>query len=189
LHDGLGSGATGILMLTQQLPPDAQIGNNYSRQVEKIKKTANDMVDQMAEIVWALNTQNDTLANLLSYTRQYVNEQFEDTDVFCEFDFPVNVPDKKLSSLERRNIFLVIKEAINNIRKYSKANRITIVFNQHSSTYRLAITDNGLGFDLQNTREFGNGLKNMAFRIEEIGGKFVVKSKNNEGTQIEVIFS
>lgn len=83
---------------------------------------------------------------------------------------------------ERKNVVLIVKEALNNIAKYSKAKEVLINFKKIEKDFVLEITDNGIGF----TQNFskGNGLLNMKKRAEEIGGKFEIISE--KGTSIKI---
>src|SRR5204863_3865207 len=120
LHDDLGSGLTGILMMSEQLQSSSakeQIGSN----IEKIKLSSRQMVDQMGEIVWAMNSKNDTLENLVGYLNTYAHDYFENTAVLHRTDLPEVIPARAVSGIMRRNIFLVVKESLNNISKHAGA--------------------------------------------------------------------
>jgi signal transduction histidine kinase len=94
-------------------------------------------------------------------------------------NMPDQIPLKEFPGDKRRNIFLCVKETLNNILKHSGATELCVdVFTNHHLLIR--ITDNGIGIDVENTRAFGNGLKNIARRMKNIGGTF--KIENNKGT-------
>ncbi|HXL57029.1 MAG TPA: ATP-binding protein [Chitinophagaceae bacterium] len=82
----------------------------------------------------------------------------------------------------RQNLYFVIKEAINNIVKYSGAPHCNISFTIHAEKLIMEICDDGKGFDGA-IKSTGHGLDNMRSRIEEIGGKFFVISTPGKGTQ------
>jgi signal transduction histidine kinase len=93
---------------------------------------------------------------------------------------PLDIPEKELSGDKRRNIFLCVKETLNNMLKHSGATGLTIdILTDGMLTIR--IHDNGRGIDLQKIRQFGNGLQNIKRRMESIGGDFEIK--NNNGTE------
>jgi len=133
----------------------------------------------MSEIVWALNSQNDTLEGLIAYIRAYVMKYFEEIQLNCKVSLPENVPSINLSGEQRRNIFLCVKESLHNIVKHSGATQVEINFLLNGS-FRIEIHDNGNGIDLDHIKQFGNGLKNMQSRMDTIGGSFSVK--NDQGT-------
>jgi signal transduction histidine kinase len=142
------------------------------------------MIDKMGEIVWALNEKNDTLSDLLSYTRAYTVEYLFEYGIECHMEFPDNFPSVFVSGEFRRNIFLIIKEALHNVVKHSRATEVllSIHVNQQLS---IRLKDNGTGFDKNNLRPFSNGLSNMQSRAKEIGGELEII--NSEGTLVNLV--
>jgi signal transduction histidine kinase len=127
-----------------------------------------------------MNSKNDSLGNLISYIRAYSTEYLEGTSVNCKVTIPHDIPEKELTGDKRRNIFLCVKETLNNMLKHSGATGLTIdILTDGVLTIR--IYDNGRGIDLQKIRQFGNGLQNIKRRMESIGGDFEIK--NNNGTE------
>jgi signal transduction histidine kinase len=134
----------------------------------------------MNAIIWSMNSKNDSLGNLIAYIRAYSTEYLEGTSVNCKVTIPLDIPEKELSGDKRRNIFLCVKETLNNMLKHSGATGLTIdILTDGMLTIR--IHDNGRGIDLQKIRQFGNGLQNIKRRMESIGGDFEIK--NNNGTE------
>jgi signal transduction histidine kinase len=93
---------------------------------------------------------------------------------------PQDIPEKELTGDKRRNIFLCVKETLNNMLKHSGATELTIDI-RTGGMLTIRIHDNGRGIDLHKIRQFGNGLQNIARRMESIGGDFEIK--NNNGTE------
>ncbi|HEX7844386.1 MAG TPA: ATP-binding protein, partial [Chitinophagaceae bacterium] len=89
----------------------------------------------------------------------------------------------ELTGDKRRNIFLCVKETLNNVLKHSKASLVKIEF-ETNSDLTIRISDNGVGIDMQKLRQFGNGLKNIARRMENIGGTYVIETKNGTVTTL-----
>jgi signal transduction histidine kinase len=147
----------------------------------KIKDYAHDMIDKMGEIVWALNEKNDSLSDLLSYTRVYAMEYLTQHNIACNIDSPENFPLTFVTGEIRRNIFLTVKEALHNVVKHSKASEVNITV-ATGKNIMVHIADNGTGFNKKNLRPFSNGIYNMEKRIAEIGGIFEIK--NEKGTTI-----
>ena len=98
---------------------------------------------------------------------------------------PENIPNIELAGDKRRNIFLCVKETLNNVLKHSKATLLTITIeaNQH---LLITIADNGRGIDMENLRQFGNGLKNITRRMQSVGGTFTIKNSNGTLTELEL---
>ena len=187
LHDDLGSGLTSIMLMSEQMKFHS-MSTDPSPTIEKIQTTSRKMVDQMGEIVWAMNSTNNSLLTLLSYLREYAGNVMDEANIHLEFNAPAEINDMELQSIIRRNVFLVVKEALNNILKYAEAKKVIITFRKENKTGSIRIADNGRGFNKDNTRKFGNGLKNMNARMEAIGGSFRIESVIDAGTEIEMLF-
>ena len=132
-----------------------------------------------------MNSGNDSLDNLVSYIRSYAIEYFDNTPVDCKVNTPEKIADKELTGDKRRNVFLCVKETLNNALKHSKASLITIDITANHSLL-IKITDNGVGIDMEKLRQFGNGLKNIARRMESIGGTFSIERNNGTVTTLEL---
>jgi signal transduction histidine kinase len=130
-----------------------------------------------------MNSGNDTLGNLISYIRSYSMEYLENTNINCKVIIPPVIEEKEISGDKRRNVFLCVKETLNNSLKYSAASEIvvTIEANDHLT---IRIHDNGKGIDMQKLREFGNGLKNIQKRMSSVGGSFSIENKNGTLTTL-----
>lgn len=177
MHDELGSGLTAIRLMSE-------IARNKMKQetpveIEKISQSADEVLNKMNAIIWSMNSGNDSVDNLVSYIRSYAFEYFENTPVHCRVSTPENIEAVELTGDKRRNIFLCIKETLNNVLKHSKASEIRIDF-KIDQNLLIKISDNGIGIDLKNLRMFGNGLKNIARRMDNIGGTYHIE--NNHGT-------
>jgi two-component system, NarL family, sensor histidine kinase UhpB len=84
---------------------------------------------------------------------------------------------------QRKNLYLVFKEAVNNAAKYADCTSIEVKFLKEKSSLVLGITDNGKGFNIEEMKN-GNGLKNMELRAKEIKAAFQIQSAPGKGTQI-----
>ena len=90
----------------------------------------------------------------------------------------------KLPMDVRKNLYLIFKEATNNMVKYSEANQASFSIKSEKDHMTMLIRDNGKGFD-QNKLTEGNGLKNMKKRADEIGGILLIESLPGGGTSIQ----
>lgn len=167
MHDDMGSGLTTILYLSKQLKENKPAG-------EKIASQANLLIGKMNEIIWSMNTDYDTLEDLVAYVRHGIGEMLESAGIRYHFQIPSYIPARILTGEQRRNIYLVMKEAIHNIIKHAAAGQVNITF-QFDNSIRIKIEDNGKGFDADKYNGFGNGLKNMEQRMKGIGGSFCLQ--------------
>ncbi|MCR6720895.1 MAG: histidine kinase [Chitinophagaceae bacterium] len=177
MHDELGSGMTAIRLMSEIARN--KMKENTPVEIEKISRSADEVLNKMNAIIWSMNSGNDSVDNLVSYIRAYALEYFEGTHISCKIFTPENINQRELTGDKRRNLFLCVKETLNNALKHSKANEIRIYF-VTDDVLTIRIVDNGIGIDMEKLREFGNGLKNIAKRMESIGGTYHVE--NNGGT-------
>jgi two-component system, NarL family, sensor kinase len=180
MHDDIGSALTTILYLSEDLKTEDREAAISS--ADRIASTASSVVDKMNEIIWSMNPDYDTLNDLIAYTRQHCAEFLRDHDLNYELDIPQMTTNLPLGGEQRRNIYLVIKEALHNIVKHANATEVRIAFQLDDKNLNIAIYDNGQG--LQQSSAFGNGLKNMRHRVENIGGDFEIKSAS--GTTVKL---
>src|SRR5205085_3563047 len=172
MHDELGSGMTAIRLMSEIARN--KMKNETPLEIEKISQSADEVLNKMNAIIWSMNSGNDTLDNLVSYIRAYALEYLENTEVLCKVDTPENIPPVELSGDKRRNIFLCVKETLNNALKHSGATLINIDFKIDDKLI-IIIADNGRGINMDQLRQFGNGLKNIAHRMNSIGGTFNIE--------------
>jgi signal transduction histidine kinase len=158
------------------------------------------VIDGMNGIIWMTNPQNDTLDNLMAYIREYAAEYLSQASIACRFDIPDTVPPVHLYGTLRRNIFLTVKEALNNIVKHARASETTIAlifqhnhrngsasqpeYDNNAYRFQLSISDNGKGVNDADVSRFGNGLDNMRRRMEECNCQFTVLTEGGCGTVI-----
>ena len=180
MHDDLGAGVTAIRLYSELAKK--KIANGSLPEIEKISASANELLNNMNAIIWTMSSQNDTLDNMVAYIRSYSLEYFEGTGINCHTHVDEDLPNIPVSGDIRRNIYLVVKEALNNILKHANATEVFISLKRVPQGLSLYIQDNGSGIDLGNLRRFGNGLNNMKRRMEERHISF--KIENNNGTLI-----
>ncbi len=181
MHDELGAGMT-VIRLMSEIARN-KMKENTPEEIDKISHSADEVLNKMNAIIWSMNSGNDTLDNLISYIRSYALEYFDGTAVDCHVITPDQVETKELTGDKRRNIFLCVKETLNNALKHSGAAQIKIEFETNHQLV-IRISDNGVGIDLQKVRQFGNGLKNIARRMESIGGSFHIENRNGTVTTL-----
>jgi signal transduction histidine kinase len=186
MHDDLGSGLTKIAIMSEVVKKQIHEPEKAKQQLENISATSRELVDNLQDIIWILNPKNDTLENLAAYIREYTLKFFEPFGVEIQFHYPENFSHIQLSEETRRNIFLTVKEIFNNIAKHAWCNTVQVTIIYSSTEINLTIKDDGKGFDLNNVRQFGNGLINMQNRIEQIGGKYEIVSEQNKGTKTKI---
>lgn len=176
MHDELGAGMTAIRLMSEIARN--KMKENTPAEIDRISQSANDVLNKMNAIIWSMNSQNDSLDNFISYVRAYAFEYFDGTAVQCSVSTPDKIPSQELTGDKRRNLFLAIKETLNNVLKHAQATAVRIDIRAAENSLLIEVADNGKGIDIQNTRRFGNGLKNIERRLQSIGGQFTIENKN-----------
>ncbi len=182
IHDDLGNRLTEIQLLSGLAEDDGALQNNSV--AEEISSAARQATDALDEIVWAINPRNDTLPRLINYLGQFVVEFLRTAGIRCRVDLPEQPPDKSVSAEVRHNLFLVVKESLNNIACHASASEVFVLILVTNEFISVIIEDNGRGFNGEAKNNRGDGLENMRQRIAEIGGQFQIKSKPGAGTSV-----
>lgn len=183
MHDEVGANLTKIAImseLAQRTPSDV----NITEHLQRISRTSREVIDSIGNIIWAINPKNDTVTSFAGYIREYAAEFLEPTAIRIRFSFPDELPDIRLSAEARRNVFLVVKEALHNIVKHSSATdaHLSLVVNEHG--IEITVEDDGKGFDTERIRAFSNGLQNMRRRMESVDGTCEIRTRSGVGTSI-----
>jgi signal transduction histidine kinase len=178
MHDELGSGVTAIRLMSEIVK--SKMKDTTLPEIEKISNSANELLTKMNTIIWTMTSSNDTVENLVAYIRSYAVEFFENTAIDCIFSMPASIPPREISGEKRRNIFLSVKEALNNVVKHSQSSVVRINVTVQDRMV-IEIQDDGIGIDLEKLRKFGNGLNNMKKRMASINGEFNIE--NSRGTR------
>jgi signal transduction histidine kinase len=180
MHDDIGAGLTQISLISEAAKGQSNSGNEIKSELEDISSTSRQLVDNISEIIWALNPQHNTLDTLLSHLREQLNKLLEYAPINYSIHFPVNVPSIELDDKQRRNILLITKEIVHNAIKHSNAFTLTVTATIDNDRLAFNITDDGNGFN-DKINYNGNGLKNIRHRIKELNGDLEVKNKEGKG--------
>jgi len=189
IHDDLGSSLTRIMMLGERAEEGLDRRENVGVHLNKIVSSARQTVQSLDEIVWAVDPENDSLQGLLDYITHYADEFFEDTNIRCRLDMPIDAPPLSLKAEARHDLFLVAKEAFHNILKHANATEVHVRVRLLNGSLELLISDNGTGFEPQKelAAHKGNGLINMRKRAEAGGGRFSLTSVPGKGTEVILV--
>jgi signal transduction histidine kinase/streptogramin lyase len=181
IHDDLGASLTLIAVLG-----DLARKEKTGERIEKMSSTARNAVKSLDEIVWAVNPRNDTLAHLVDYTGQFATDYLRDAGIRCLLDVPDQTPVREVPANIRHNVFLTVKEALQNIVKHAHATEVWLRINTGPADLRISIEDNGCGFDRPPQDAWADGLRNMRQRLAEVGGECQISSQVKVGTSITV---
>ncbi len=187
LHDEVGSNLSNIYIFSNVAQQKATANDQTVPLLQKITDYTQQSMEAMNDIVWMINTRNDRFENIIVRMRTLAAELAETSDCDLQMNFDESLNDVKLNMEERKNFYLIYKEAINNLAKYAGCKNVWVSMSLRHNTVTLIIRDNGKGFDVANTST-GNGLFNMKKRAEFLNGTFKVDSKMGEGTTLQLSF-
>lgn len=186
LHDDMGSTLSTINILSEmakmKVNKDTEKTSEY---ISKISDNSNRMMEAMDDIVWSINPMNDSMQRISARMREFATSVLEAKDIEVAFRVDEKVKDLRLDMESRRDFFLLFKEAVNNIAKYSRARNAEIDISVHGHRLVMQIKDNGLGFDVQQA-DSGNGLTNMRKRAESLRGHLTIDSVAGVGTKVRL---
>lgn len=184
LHDEIGSNLSSISLMTEIIQKDYKTGDEFSEKIKRIHKVAKGSTQAIRDIVWLTNPSSDSISDLITK----MNEVAENIlgKFKLNFSYPSQMSELILQPELKRNLFFIYKETLNNIVLHSEATYININFELKDNLIRLAIRDNGKGFNIANEYK-GNGLKNIKSRTNEIGAKLNFESKIGIGTLLELV--
>jgi signal transduction histidine kinase len=151
----------------------------------RITESSADVMENMQNIVWAVNPKNDELETILVHMQVFATEVLEPKNIRVSFRNGIQESHIRMDMGQRRDLFLIFKEAINNIAKYSRAANVSILFRREGKQFLMQIEDDGIGFDT-GRKYAGNGLKNMTARVRQIGGELSIVSQEGKGALIVV---
>lgn len=183
MHDDLGAGLS-ALKLKSEMAIRTEKDSEKRNQLKTIADTAGELIDSMRQIIWSMNVDQTNLDDLVVYALSYARNYLSDNNIDLHIHADSVWPEIELSAQQRRNIFLIIKEALHNIVKHSGANQVEIRA-KWMNGLELSIHDNGVG-NASSETIVGNGMKNMCRRTTDLGGE--IKFTVEKGMNIDIVF-
>lgn len=185
LHDDLGSSLTEISVLasTGQMPQAGASGQHGL--FHAIGERARGLISALDAIVWAVDPEDNSLQSLADYLTGYAADFFSHTQIACRFKVPVSCPAFTLEGRVRHELLMATKEAFNNIAKHASATEVEFRLGVGDHGLEIDIADNGKGIQ-DATTGGGHGLKNLAARLQQLGGQCQVESRPGGGTIIKI---
>jgi len=186
LHDDIGSTLSNINILTELSKANLAEPEQAGKFLKRIAEEVNNSNQSLDDIVWSINTTNDSYEQIVARMRRYAGEVFEGADIAYHIHFDERIAHKKLDMEKRKDIYLVFKEAVNNIYKHACATQVEINLQTDQNYFQMIISDNGKGFD-QSAPTMRNGVKNMKIRTSKWQGSITILSAPGKGTTLSVI--
>ena len=185
LHDDIGSSLTNISILSELSSKNISEPEKAQPFLQRISEEVQTSSQAMDDIIWSVNSRNDSLQETIARMRRYAAELFDNSEIDCHLKLDENAGDKKLSMEQRRDVYLIYKEALNNIHKHANAENVWIDVTQNHNYLLMHIKDDGKGFNTDSITH-RNGLKNLRSRVEKWNGKIKIGSGTGKGTAIDI---
>jgi signal transduction histidine kinase/ligand-binding sensor domain-containing protein len=192
LHDDLGCSLNKVALTLDMTQRRLETTESLNGEIHHCSAMVRQAAKSVDEIVWAINPRNDTLRYMVDYISQFAVEFLHAADIPCRVDLPDDVPDvpeQHLSPEARHNLFLVVKEALNNVACHAHASEVRLRVTAAEDQVAIVIEDNGRGFEHAPDNASCDGLRNMRQRMEEIGGRFEFETRPGAGTRVAFHYS
>jgi len=184
LHDDIGSALSSISVSSQLAKKFSDQGDDkVDRILSRINSTSRETLESMSDIVWAINPKNDSGKNMIQKMQRVTADLLESKGIAVHFNFADNFEKMKLGMESRKNLFLIFKEAVNNISKHSGCDQVNVFLEFQNHHLTMKIEDDGKGFIVTKS-SLGNGLDSMKHRSEQLAGALQVVSSEGKGTKI-----
>jgi signal transduction histidine kinase len=185
LHDEVGSSLSSIHMLSQMA---SKPGNENTQKdiLERMSSNAKETMDKMGDLVWMIKPGETETGSLIQRMERFAFEICSSKNIQTVIELD-ELDQAKLTMGQRKNLFLIFKEAVNNAVKYSDTEKIEIKASEHNKQLMLEVKDYGKGFSMETTGR-GNGLDNMKNRALELNGELKIASEPGTGTTVQLTF-
>jgi signal transduction histidine kinase len=194
LHDDLGCSLTHVALVLEMNEQHAANGNGHESSAtgngkpQVCSPIVRNVIKSVDEIVWAINPRNDNLQYLVDYIVEFSVNFLHAAGIRPRVDLPEQLSEQTVSPEVRHNLFLVVKEALNNVVRHARASEVHFRLTTSPQELEILVQDNGCGFQRPSDSASADGLRNMRQRMEEIGGKIEIESHSGKGTRVSLFY-
>lgn len=185
IHDDLGARLTQLVLQGEVAQSELPVNSEMRLQIDQMCQRARDLSHAMDEIVWAVNSRRDTLRDFATHMCKYAQAFLNTTSIRCRLDVEVDLPPLPFDLPIRRNLFLAVKEALNNAAKHSEATELFLTIKRQGQGVVVVVADNGKGIGLEQASLERNGLTNMNERMSQVGGTCRISGEPDKGCRVE----
>lgn len=183
LHDDIGSVISSINIYSsiakKQERPDVYI--------DLIQIYAQEVIAKIDDLVWSIKSINDQYEHLIERMQSFALPVLHAASINTHFHTDLSSKKLSLKLEEKRNLYLLFKEAINNVIKHSKAKNCTIYCIEKNGLLTITIKDDGTGFDTNNLPlVLRTGVSSMKERAAKINAALTIESHPEKGTKINI---
>jgi ligand-binding sensor domain-containing protein/two-component sensor histidine kinase len=195
LHDQIGSTLSSISVYSEvaKIYQGQDKANQLNNILETISHTANEMINDMADIVWAINPKNDNLNSIIVRLENFARPLCKVKNINFSLNHIAKSQTNIATTWIRKNLYLILKEAINNAIKHADCKNLEVEVRVADDMLYAVIKDDGIGFisdadfsgDVTGSMG-GNGMTNIRLRAEELQAELVIDSSPGSGTVIKL---
>ncbi|SDE18921.1 sensor histidine kinase [Niabella drilacis] len=184
LHDDIGSTLSSLKVYSDVASSLMERDVSKTKYLlEQISVNSSKILEDIGDIIWSMRTDKQNMLTVDSRIKNFVSEMLGSREIDYHIQIAPGINDMVQHMTARKNVVLIVKEAVNNIVKYSQASHVSIHIYKKEEMLRIEIVDNGIGF-YEDAKPTGNGLRNMKKRTEELGGVFQIAGFPGKGTKI-----
>ena len=190
LHDDIGASLSRVAILSEvERQQNTGLSGESEGRLAEIANSARELIDSMSDIVWSVDPRRDDLGNVVARVREFGADVFEAQGIGWDLQVAPDLEKTKLTPEQRRDIFLICKEALNNVARHAACRRVTLALRVSGQQILVEIKDDGRGFAAATVVENGHGghgLANMQERAARLGGNLDIASDPGQGTQLNL---
>ena len=184
LHDEIGSTLSSLQLYSAAANKLVETDKDKTKKLlENISIQSSKILDTIGDIIWSMKTDKEQFISVSSRIKNFVSDVLGSADIDYTIEIDEGIEKSKNNMTAKKNIVLIVKEAVNNCLKYSKADHVKVFILEDTMNLIIQISDNGIGIEDAEYLK-GNGISNMRKRSEELNGNFEIVSSPKKGTTI-----
>lgn len=180
LHDEVSGLLAGIAIQSDILKLKSSDEDNQHklRQIGEVSRKA---IAKMSDVIWSIDSRNDRVEDLLQRMKEHLSEVLEAKDIDYYIETLRINPKAKIPVNVRQDLYLIFKEAINNVAKHSDASEVRVRLSTEGKNFKMTVQDNGSGRKVHTNGQMetkrGQGMANMRMRAHRLKGKLIISDR------------
>jgi two-component sensor histidine kinase len=187
LHDDLGASLARMAVIGEVMKAKVSQNDLESQlMLSDIAETSRRLVDGMSDTVWSIEPRHDQAGDTIYRLREFASTILEAKGIRWQLDAAPDVASIKLSTDQRRHLYLLCKEAIHNVARHSQARTAFVRLGIGRGIFQAEIEDDGHGLPVEGGR--GLGMRSMCTRAAALGGTLDISTLPAQGTRVTLRF-
>lgn len=182
LHDEIGATLSSINIYSSL----AKTESNKEAYLESISAIVNEVVNKLDDLVWKINPKYDSLDSVIYRLMFFAEPVAIAKNISIRLQAADDLRQQKLDAETKHQLFLLLKELVNNAFKHSGCKTIRITFSLAGNGLQVVVKDDGKGYDEATVPTNRNGLQNIARRVQSMQGTITTKTGSDVGTQATI---